>query len=436
MRILCLNLQQTLEASCAEVFLKFSPRVQFRYPHYIFMDIESTAGLFGGEVQVLKKSVELARTFAPKATGAIADTPPVAQVMVHHRPFAISRPGEDFKTIGKIPVGALCDLEGLEAWSKKRPIEHIVNFFKVMGMEWIEEVCHFQEASFRERWGDAGIVLWKRLHGQDFQVISPLIPQDPLSGYSYFDDPVSLIPVLMQKMKPQMNFLFMRLEGLARFAQKMEVTLYCEYSEKRHHLSIEPVSPSRDVKLYEDLFLQKLEKLNLENPIREFEIQIFDIPEKIQQMDFFQPRDSSEDRWRRLISFAQQAEIEMGFLQVEPSHMPEGSFSLKTDWPKDFSPRDLVEWSEDAVQVKAVYSKSLSESPRPSLLLKEPMILSKMMMDALKVLTRFPLERIESNWWKKSQERDYYFALSRKGQLLWVFQDLQTENYYLHGYFD
>ncbi len=436
MRILCLNLQQTQEPSCAEVFLKFTPRVQFRYPHYIFMDIESTSGLLGGEHNLLKKAVELARTFAPQATGAIADTPPIAQVLVHHRPFLISKPGEDFKTISKYPILALCELEGLEVWNKRRPIDHIVNFFKVMGMEWVEDVYHFQEASFRERWGDAGVLLWKRLHGLDFQVISPLNPQDPLMGYAYFDDPVSLVPVLMQKMHPQFQHLFLRLEGLARFAQKMEVTLFCEYSEKRYHIQVEPVAPNRDLKLFEDLFLQKLEKLDLENPIREFEIQIMDQPEKIQQLDFFEPRDSSEDRWRRLISFAHQAEVEMGFLQIEPSHLPETSYVFKTDWPKDFSPKDLVEWSDEAIQVKAVHAKGLAESPRPSLLLKEPLLLSKIMMKTMKLLTRFPTERIQSAWWRNEQARDYYFALSRKGQLLWVFQDLDSESYYLQGYFD
>ncbi len=436
MRILCLNLQQTQEASCAEVFLKFTPRVQFRYPQYVFLDIESTAGLFGGEHALLKKAVALARTFAPQATGAIADSPPMAQVMVHHRPFDIAKAGEEIKTFSRFPVIALCELEGLESWNKKRPIEHIVNFFKVMGMEWIEDVYHFQEASFRERWGDAGVLLWKRLHNLDFQVISPLNPQDPLMGYAYFDEPVSLTSVLMQKLHPQFQYLFLRLEGLARFAQKVDVTLFCEYSEKRYHIQIEPVAPNRDLKLFEDLFLQKLEKLDLENPIRDFEIQITDQPEKVQQLDFFEPRDSSEDRWRRLISFAQQAEIEMGFLQIEPSHLPETSYAFKTDWPKDFSPKDLVEWSDQAVQVKAVHAKALAESPRPSLLLKEPLLLSKIMMKTMKLLTRFPTERIQSAWWKNEQIRDYYFAVSRKGQLLWVYQDLQTESYYLQGYFD
>lgn len=436
MRILCLNLQQTQEASCAEIFLKFSPRVQFRFPHYVFLDIESTSALFGGEVQTLKKAVDCARAIAPTATGAIADTPPVAQLLVHYRPFEITKQGEDFRVIAKLPVTALTEMEGLEPWSKKRQIDQIALFFQGLGMDWLEDLFHFQQASFRERWGDFGVMVWKRVHGQDFQVISPLVPQDPLMGYGYFDDPVALVPVLMQKVEPQLRYLFMRMEGLGKFVQKMDVTLFCEYSEKKHQLAIEPVVPSRDMKLFQDLFLAKLGKLELENPIREFEIYLYDVPEKIQQLDFFEPRDTSEDRWRRLISFANQAEIEMGFLQIEPSHLPENSFSFQTDWPQNFSPKDLVEWSDKAIQVKSVYAKGLANSPRPSLLLKEPLALSKVMINKLKILTRFPTERIQSSWWKKLTERDYYFALSREGQLLWVYQDLITEDYFLHGYFD
>lgn len=438
MRILCLNLQQTQEASCAEIFLEFSPRVQFRFPGYVFLDIESTSGLFGGELQLLKKAVEVARKIAPSATGAIADSAPVAQMLVHYKPFEITKPQEDFKMIAKIPVQAIAELEGLQAWPQSRKISHISEFFHNLGMDWIEDLYHFQEASFRERWGDLGIKVWKRLHNQDFQVISPLIPQEPLLGYGHFDDPVGLIDLLMQKIDPQLAYLLMRLRGLSRFAQKMQVTLFCEYSEKKYHFTVEPVSPSRDLDLFRDLMVQKLKSLDLENPIREFEIFIFDIPEKIQQLDFFEPRDTSEDRWRRLISFARQAEVEMGFLQMGSSHFPEGTYQFKSDWPDKFEAKDLVQWSDDnkAIQIKSTHSKSLYESPRPTLLLKNPLKLTQAMLEKIKVLTKFPTERIQAYWWKKWEERDYYFGLSNEGQLVWVYKDQETQNYFLHGYFD
>ena len=167
MRILCLNLKQAQEASCAEVFLKFSPRVQFRYPHYVFIDIESTSALFGGENQILKQAVELARRISPEATGAIADSCSVAQVMVNHKPFDISKPREDAKNIGRLPLMALRDLEGLEPWRGKKGIDPVIQFLQSLGMDWIEDLFHFQEASFRERWGDLGVTLWRRLQGKE-----------------------------------------------------------------------------------------------------------------------------------------------------------------------------------------------------------------------------------------------------------------------------
>ncbi|HWU44498.1 MAG TPA: hypothetical protein VN132_13700, partial [Bdellovibrio sp.] len=209
---------------------------------------------------------------------------------------------------------------------------------------------------------------------------------------------------------------------------------------QKHILPIEPVSASRDQELFEDLLLKRLEKTELANPVREFEITIYDVPEKIQQLDFFEPRDNSEDRWRRLISFAKQSHCEIGFLQVEANHFPEKSFSLVTDWPEDLKSEDLVERQDTALQVKSTYAKGLTHSPRPSLLLAEPLLLAEDDLRRLRFISSLPSERIESAWWQLAVQdmkyRDYYFALSQQGQLLWVFQDRMSSQYYLHGYFD
>ncbi|MBO9665451.1 MAG: hypothetical protein J7501_01385, partial [Bdellovibrio sp.] len=337
-------------------------------------------------------------------------------------------------------LDALKDLEGLHPWSQKRLIEHVISFAHTLGICTLEEVYNFRLVSLRERWGDFGVLLWNRLHNQDAQVISPLIPRDPLVGYGYMDDPLGVVPLLFNRMKPCLDGLFARLNGLSRYAQKMEVILFCEYSDKRYVLNIEPVSATRDQELFEDLLYKKMEKTELSNPIREFEISLFDVPEKIQQLDFFEPRDNSEDRWRRLISFAKQSQCEMGFLQMEASHFPEKSFQLVTEWPEDFTSEDLVERQDNALQVKSTYAKGLKESPRPSLLLENPQAISDTELSRLRFVSSMPSERIESSWWQiSSQElkhRDYFFAMSQQGQLLWIFQDRVSSQYYLHGYFD
>lgn len=440
MRTLCINLKTPQESSSAEAFLTLSPRVQFCFPHSIFVDIESTASLLGGEQRCLEIATEIAIKFSKDASLAIADTPPVSQMLAKWRPFYIAPAGKESESFRGLGLDALKDLEGLQPWTQKKPIDHMISFFHTLGVHGIEDVVKFRLNSLRERWGEFGVLLWNRLHSQDLQVISPLVPRDPLMGYAYFDDPLGSVPLLMGRLHPQIDILFARLLGLCRYAQRMDVILHCEYSDKQYPLSIEPVSPTRDQQLFEDLLEKKLSQLTLENPIREFEISIFDVPEKLQQLDFFEPRDNSEDRWRRLISFAKQSQCEMGFLQMEASHFPEHSFRLVTEWPKDFKPQDLIEHAEEAVQVKAVYAKGLSTSPRPSLLLDKPQLLSVAESQKLQFVSILPSERIESAWWQVSshdlKNRDYYFAISPQGQWLWVFKDRMNSQVYLHGFFD
>lgn len=440
MRTLCINLKTPQESSCAEAFLVLSPRVQYRYPHFVFVDIESTASIFGGEAAALEKALGIAKKFSLDPAAAIADTPAAAQVFSRWRPAWIAKWGKEQEGFKGLGLDALKDLEGLTPWPQKRPVEHMISFFHTLGVHGLEGVLNFRLNSLRERWGEYGVLLWNRLHSQDAQVISPLIPRDPLVGYGYFDDPLGAVPLLMARFKNNFDTLFARLAGLSRYAQRLEMTLHCEYSDRRYNVVIEPVTPTRDQALFEDLLEKKLAQIKIENPIREYEMSLVDVPEKIQQLDFFEPRDSSEDRWRRLISFAKQAQCDMGFLQMEASHFPEQSFRLVTEWPEDFKAQDLVERLDEALQVKAVYAKGLAHSPRPSLLLEQPKPLSAPETQSLQFVSAIPSERIESAWWQISAQdlknRDYYFALSRQGQLLWVFRDRINSQVYLHGYFD
>ena len=45
-------------------------------------------------------------------------------------------------------------------------------------------------------------------------------------------------------------------------------------------------------------------------------------------------------------------------------------------------------------------------------------------------------ERIENGWWDEADiARDYYAAVNAKGESYWVFRDLRTHQWYLHGIF-
>ncbi len=439
MRTLCLNFRSPQESSSAEAFLALSPRVQYRYPQWIFIDIESTAHLFGGELLLLERALEISQAFSKTTTAAIANHPAAAEVFAKWRPHYISPPSEAEGFSG-LSLDAIKDLQGLEVWKKPASLDNMIQVFHSLGAHSVEDILQFRLTSLRERWGEVGVLLWNRLHSQDIQVISPLHSRDPLVGYHYFDDAIGHVHLLMHAFVAQLNILFARLLGGGRFAQKIKIILHYEFSEKTQTIQIEPASPSRDRDLFFDLLEEKLHALSLENPIRDFEIIIYDVPEKIQQLDFFETRDRDSTRWQRLISIAKQSDCQMGFLQLEAHLLPEKSFSLVTDWPEDFTAQDHVEWKSAALQIKHSHGKSIAASPRPSLLLDKPRPLQGREVQSLSLLSGFPSERIEAEWWRPDEEdylnRDYYFALSAEGQLLWIFKNRLNSQFYLHGYFD
>jgi protein ImuB len=80
----------------------------------------------------------------------------------------------------------------------------------------------------------------------------------------------------------------------------------------------------------------------------------------------------------------------------------------------------------------------VGEMPRPVWLLDEPVLLAANLQQLRQegaILEQGP-ERIESGWWDgRDVARDYYIARQARGARWWVFQQRQTQYWYLHGVF-
>jgi protein ImuB len=436
MRTLCLCLQRDVAPSVAENFLTFSPRVHYRAPGLVFMDITSTAKMFGGEHKLLEEALHVSREFFADAAGAVADTPWGAQALTAEKPNTISLPTQELTDLAQAPLSRLHQLEGLIAWRSADQVEDIVDFFHMLGIHKIGEIRKFQVDSFRERWKETGTLIWKRLHGLDKQVISPLLPTEALEDYVHLDFPVSLLPFLLHCLERGLKRLMARLQGRGEFAQKLIVQMFCEYSDRVHMIELQPASPSRNLELFMKLLENKLSEVSLDNPIKQIQIEVIPCPERIQQMSFFEPRVSDQEKLAQLVSVFHQAELTTGFLRPRDEILPEESWRVTPEF-EDYEPvEDEVEVEGRSFQIRPAYSFTLSQAPRPSRLLKKPKSLGSRELDKYQFLSHQPIERLEDSWWESSRGRDYYFALSPRGQFVWLFYDRIEHQYYLHGYFD
>jgi protein ImuB len=402
----------------------------------VFVDVSSTAHLFGGEQQLLNEALTISRDFYPNVVAAIADSPWSAQTFASAKPSYISPPTQDLKEISNLPLTRLHDLEGLIAWRSQSEVEDIVDFFHLLGIHRLGEIKRFQPDSFRERWQETGTLIWKRLHGLDKQVISPLLPTESLQDFVHLDFSVSLLSFLLHCLQRSLEKLMSRLQGRGEFARKITLQLFCEYSNRCHLIELTPSTPSRDLELFMKLLENKMNDISLENPVMDYEIEVIPCAEKTQQLDFWEPRVADQDRLDQLVSVFQQASIESGFLKPEDEILPEDSWRVTPHFENDEALQDQIEVSGMSLQIRSTYSAPLRQSPRPSRLLKKPKRLKEKEVKSLEFLSSQPIERIEHGWWESSRGRDYYFAVSPKGQFLWVYFDRIENEYFLQGYFD
>lgn len=430
-------------AAVAEAFLRFSPRVQFREPNLLFIDVASTAHFFKRagstpEQGVLQCALQLAKELGFDARAAISDTPAGAQAFARLKQDFICRPGEEREELQPLSLPLLLHLEGLVPWQKPKAIEQIVTFFYMLGFEKIGDLERFTLTSFQDRWGEIGATLWRRVHGHDRQPISPLLPTEPLQEYVYLDFPITLTSLLLYQLRRSLQFLFARLQGRSLFARRLVLRLRCEYSDARHQMEIEPCSPSRDLGLFLTLLESKIDGIDLDNPIRDFEIEVVPCPERIQQLDFFEPRTTDQDKLASLFSLLRQSSVRIGRYALHDAIMPEHTWDLHTleESPNVCQLSRSLEQPTGTAEARSGYGAAIVEAPRPTRILKNPRRLTIDELQKLHLLTEQPIERLEEGWWNHGDNRDYYFAVSPHGQCLWIFQDRREQEYYLHGYFD
>ena len=390
MRTLCLNLHKEENVSVAETFLPFSQRVKFRKPGYVFADISSAAKQYGGEHNLVEEVLEISQELFPQSSLAIANTPSVAQVLSNKNDIFVAK--NEWDEISELPLSSLKDLEGLVAWSSVEEIEDIISFFNISGFEKIGELYPLDVSFFKENWGDTGSLLWKRLHGQDRQVITPLWPRPFLKEKIRLDFPVSLLPFLLHCIEKNLKFLFARLKARREQTDKILIHLYGEYKNGYHLIELSTNYPNQEIELYLKLLEAELLCLSLENPIREIEIEMSSQPEPKVQLD----------------------------LLKGSSFKVEGTFSME-DENEELENNSLDDsWSSPALQ--------------PTQILDKPVALSSAELDRLHWINEAPFGYLENDDWQESRGRQYFFALSPEGETLWICQDKIEGQFFIHGY--
>jgi len=276
MRTLCLQLNDNYNENVRENFLAFSSRVKFRRPGLLFADVTDSITKFGGEKPFLRELASFNKDFFPQAKAAIASTPSLAQIFNHSQDgYFHCTPQEESIRFKELPLAELHNLEGLVAWSSQEEVEDIITFFRVLGFETIGDIHSFNVGSFRQRWGKTGESMWKKLHGDEKQLITPI-----KNNSSYVDNlelsfPISLKPYLLHTLENHCRKLLNAIKRDRCEATKLVVYLHCEYNYDVHMIEILPNDSYLNLMYIYEALEKKLCSLELANPIRKMDVEFF-----------------------------------------------------------------------------------------------------------------------------------------------------------------
>lgn len=459
MEVLCLRLENELSPADFEIWLDdlcaFSPRTVGRDGRLAFLEISTVCGVFGGNLALLHLLREFQHQRGQPCFLGLAPTAPWAEVMTH-----FSTPLWQTEVLCQMPLSFLYHLQGLQPlWERAKDLKDVLEFFESLGFESLSQLTEISLDAFRGRWRAFGERLYHTLHQMDRQIISARTPREPLQAFQHFEEPLGHVPWLLKVTEDLVGSLFKKMHRRNTSLRKLNILLHLEYSNQRVSLDIEPLSANRNLALLLDLVSAKVEKLSLQNPVRQIEIFVHEVDERTQQLDFLCNAKSFPEKLERLLNIAHQENVEIGFLQIEDAYLPERNFSLRTDFAENSSHSAVsafslgtyphcpqihpqaellsIARSDLGIAPKEWYGAGFFSGLRPSLLLPKPLKLSRTEARFLQKRQLTVSELIGAPWFEGDfSERRYFFALNDKDQIVWAFENRHTGELFLHGYWD
>ncbi|RLB36405.1 MAG: hypothetical protein DRH30_14985 [Deltaproteobacteria bacterium] len=223
--------------------------------------------------------------------------------------------------------------------------------------------------------------------------------------------------------------------------QSLELSLHLERAPL-HQEHIETASPTLDLMLLLELIrlrlvglvgLVGLGEMRLQGAVEEVELLANTVRARAEQVALpgHQPRHDMRGAHRALDRIrAAYGEHSVTKARVREAHLPEASFR----WEPIQHARLVEQRASPPISsmIRRVYARP---KPLPLRKPKEPEAGPSLAKNHA-IEHMYGPYRVSGGWWKRLVERDYYYAETDHGDLLWLFYDRPRKRWFLHGVLD
>lgn len=307
-----------------------------------------------------------------------------------------------------------------------------------LGIRTVGAFLSLPAGGLRERFGLNAYRLHRTASGDLWEPLKPCPAEEPIQQRLLLDDPEidagRLLFLIKRLLHPLLAALAARSEALA----ELTLRLLMDKTGRRQE-PIRPAAPTLDSAQLLDLIRLRLENLELSAGVTEIELTAEGSPATREQLRLFAPRlvMSGVEGPRRDLDAANRAlarlRAEFGDeavlrAQLTDGHLPEARFAWEplasVTLPK---PREKT----TATVVRRILRKPVPLPSQPQTrddgwLLLGPRYGSVERLSGPYIFS--------GGWWNREIQREYYFAETRRGDLLWIYYDKVRRRWFLQGW--
>jgi protein ImuB len=424
--------QASLE-SLARWCQRYSPWVSLdsaHPPEDLFLDIAGCAHLWGGEHGLADTIQRELAQYHLRAKVAIADHVGSAWAWAHfaEKSGGILPPGQASSAVATLPVSAL------------RLSDEMVDLLHKLGIDRVGQLETLARDSVIARLGEQMITRLDQAMGRRHERLQPMNPPIEWRERWNLEYPVAHTSAVLSIVEPLLRSAMNQLPvgwGVVQF----EVTLHHEETTDSSRLPIGLCQPSQTLSHLLGLLRLALERTRLAGPVTGVLLHVT----RAAPLEWLQPAlfetEGTASR-RELNGLIDQLSNRLGRHQVViPRYVP------------DAQPERACEYKPALGEKLRERGKGTPSSPlsrRPIRLFRQPQPVDVHVTHPSGVPATYQCgrflesiahawgpERIETGWWRDQPiGRDYYLIELASGSRLWIFRDLSTRRWFLHGAFD
>ena len=406
---------------------RFTPHVALDGSRRILLDVTGVTHLFGGEQAMLDCIRSGLQTQGFALRGALAGTAVAARALARYRDGAVIACGEEEQAMRPLPVEAL-NLDAVVTHALRRA-----------GLKTVGQVATRKRSELVVRLGSATLAILDEALGGAAKPITPRRPPPDYWQEQNFAEPITNEEVIRASLASLTLTLSKTLERHGQGARRLEAAFF-RADGKVRHIFIETGAPTREPAIIGRLFRERLAMLS--DPldpgygfdlIRLCAVHVERIGSEIADLNthanekaeigFLIDRLATRFGDRRIIAF-----------QPNDTHIPEKSFSLVP--------------AQTAGISKTIWKKIRTKNPAPRRPLRmfarpESVNMATTAQFNWRRANRLIIqhegpERIAMEWWQHEEvmpARDYFRAEDEAGRRYWLYRNVSTKQWFLHGMF-